>query len=261
MLGPIWCRLPCLVGCASNRGRAGCCLYGLSAPTARLLSGTAGNRHDQRRPERRGRPSSQRPGKGVSGRCRLAGSRPSTRTVGEPGNHARSAAAWSVIKVVRIQQQGRARRGVVGPAPRPPGSSGGPLHTGLPSLGRQMLPGRSGDSHAVPTERSTAPFRTGARPAEPLAGRAQLHMLEPRILDPCCHPCALKSDQLDTAAHGQVHTLPILSRIGQPAQGRLVEQVTDRLHHTSTSRHCPPSGRPLAAGACSAGRPFRGRQP
>lgn len=105
-----------------------------------------------------------------------------------------------------------------------------------------MLPGRSGDSHAVPTERSTAPFRAGARPAEPLAGRAQLHMLEPRILDPCCHPCALKSDQLDTAARGQVHTLPILSRIGQPAQGRLV----DRSPTDSTTPPPPGSVHPVA---------------
>ena len=59
-------------------------------------------------------------------------SRPATRTVGEPGNRARSVDAWSVIRMVRSSTSTlrcSARRRSVGAATAPPARTGSALHT------------------------------------------------------------------------------------------------------------------------------------
>jgi len=48
-------------------------------------------------------------------------------------------------------------------------------------------------------------------------------MLKHQILDPCRDPPGPETDQLDTAADGQVNTLPIPDRAGQSTQGILVD--------------------------------------
>jgi hypothetical protein len=52
-------------------------------------------------------------------------------------------------------------------------------------------------------------------------------MLKHEILDPCRDPHGRETDQLDTAADGQVDTLPIPDRAGQSTQGILVDQLGD----------------------------------
>jgi hypothetical protein len=76
-----------------------------------------------------------------------------------------------------------------------------------PSPGRGVLPGLNGDGHAVLARRLAFPFAARTRPAEPVPGRAKLHMLQHQILDPYRDPRRPDTGQLDTAADGQVDTL------------------------------------------------------